>query len=110
MQSHVSDVTIVMTSLTKKIADLPLGIKMENLKTKAVIKSLGQKDFSAEEFYKDMVSTLGKSALSYATIKMYVVEIVSGSEDINDEDCYVRPKAAPSAETVTKVHDLVKAN
>lgn len=83
---------------------------MENLQNRAVIKYLWQKGLSTKEIHKDMIKTLGESAVSYSLVKKWVAEFKRGRDSINDDDIPGRPISVRNAETIAKVHDLIMAD
>ena len=83
---------------------------MENLQHRAVMKYLWQKGLSPKEIHEDMTKTLGKSSVSYSSVKKWIAEFKQGRDSIKDDDIPGRPISVRHAETVAKVHNLIMAD
>jgi len=83
---------------------------MDNYENRAVIRYLHKKGMTPKEIHDDMLSTLGTSAPSYATVKKWVAEFKRGRETLDDDPRSGRPRTSTTDEMVEKVHDMVMAD
>ncbi|XP_041349431.1 protein GVQW3-like [Gigantopelta aegis] len=80
---------------------------MEKTEYRAVIKYLNFKELTLMQIHADMVSTLGNSAPSFATVKRWAAEFKRGRKSIEDEPRSGRPSTASTQEYINPVHQMV---
>ena len=66
-----------------------------------------KKGLAHKAIHADIVATLGKDVISYATVKRWVAEFKRGKESLEDDPHSGGPVIVATPEIVTKVQDMV---
>ena len=77
---------------------------------KAVIEFLSNEGIAPKEISERLRTVYGDDALSYATVKRWVVHFNSGNKEITDRPRSGRPLSAATTENKTRVDELIRAN
>ena len=77
---------------------------------KAVIEFLSNEGIAPKEISERLRTVYGDDALSYATVKRWVVHFNSGNKEITDRPRSGRPLSAATTENKTRVDELIRAD
>ena len=83
---------------------------MDEVGQLAVIEYLSLKGFMPRQVYEDMVSTLGDTAPSYATVKKWAAEFMQDGDLLEEDPRSGRPATVTTEEMVDKVLDVTMAD